>query len=230
LKLKNKFANKLNILLSVGISLLVLGGLAVNIRREILVNREHLPSYVTTSNGFMRWNTNLKNKEVNFEAQEFTLLESSEVFNTKSTTVTTAAGDPTAKATYDQTIAVHKNIKKVVYSPNGAEFIDFQNEARDNYLQGQVRFYGLRGDKVVDARAVGCYTRANCYFDRGYFITNDEFVVSELSLADSNSACTPDSKCTYTFKLHLVDVTSDKQYIYESPAVSVVETKLIPEL
>lgn len=224
---------KTNLILATGIMLLVIAGVGLNIRQKLKVDNKRLPQIVADSKGFTKWNTNLKNKGQNIEVQDFKLVETSEVFNTKWTSVSSIR-EPAGKALFEKTLAENKDLKKVAFSPNKQQFVDYRTENRGTYLVGQVRFYGLRdSDKVVDSKALGCYTRANCYFDRGYFVNDDVFVVDEISLdapKNSDSACPMTSDCDYTFKLHLIDVKNNKHYLYVSTPRNFNLTTLIPEL
>ena len=64
---------------------------------------------------------------------------------------------------------------------------------------------------------------------------NDVFVVTEVSRNitkhdETVPACLPSETCTYSFKLHLVDLNRNSRIIYESTPFDAVLDKLIPEL
>jgi hypothetical protein len=123
---------------------------------------------------------------------------------------------------YNENIEAHRDIKKVIFSPSDRIFIDYRNVVRDGYKENEVHFYGLLEDKIIDARIVDCSLRANCYFDRAYFLENDIFIVSAL--------CSADEVCEYSFKLHLIDLKNNSRLVYESESFEVILSELIPEL
>lgn len=194
---------------------LVGSGVFINVRKQMAVDHSRLPSKVELSSGYQKWNTNFKKKGINVEAEEFKLVEESEVFNTKWMTVTSVE-QPEQKQVLDETLKAAKTQDKTVLSPSGTQFIDYRNMARGAYGQGQVRLYGLKEDKILDVRAVGCTNQNNCFFDRGYFLDNDTFVVTELSLSDPSAVCEVTQVCSYTIKLHFVDLLKNKHFLYVS--------------
>lgn len=201
--------------LTLCVFLLVGAGVFINVQKQRAVDRSRLPQKVELSSGYQKWNTNLKKKGVAIEADEFKLLEETEVFNTRWMTVT-SVDQPGQKQILDSKLANAKGQEKTALSPSGTQFIDYRDVARDGYTQGQVRLYGLKEDKILDTRALGCNNQANCYFDRGYFLDNDTFVVTEFSLKDPGAACDINQVCTYTIKLHLVDGLKNKHFVYIS--------------
>lgn len=210
--IKNKI---LTTALALAIFFLVGGGVYINIQKQRAVDRSRLPQKVELSSGYQKWSTNLKKKNINVEAEEFKLLEESEVLNTKWMTVT-SVDQPGQQQVLDTKLASAKSQEKTALSPSGTQFIDYRDVARDGYSQGQVRLYGLKEDKILDTRALGCNNQANCYFDRGYFLDNDTFVVTEFSLKDQGIICEVSQVCTYTIKLHLVDMLKNKHFVYVS--------------
>lgn len=226
--------DKFTIILSILIFIFVGAGVYLNILEQEKTDRSKLPQKVELSNGFQRWITNLKNKDINIEADEFKLVEKNEIYNTKWMTVY-SLDDPQVKEQYDTTIQSMKGIKKVVFSPSKREFIDYRNEIRGDYQANQIHFYGQKEDKLIDARILDCSTRANCYFDRGYFLDNDVFVISEFSRNidkkdTTTPLCSPDTTCTYSIKIHVIDLVNNSRYVYESKPFDAILNKLIPEL
>ena len=222
--------NKVSIILTIFIFIFVVMGVYSNVMEQRAVDQSKLPEKVELNSGFQRWITNLKNKGLTIEADEFRLIEENEVYNTKWMKVYSIEEEG-RKEKYEKTIAEHRDIKKVVFSPSDRLFIDYRFEPRNGYQPGEVRFYGLTEDKIINARALGCKNQANCYFDRGFFLDNDVFVISELSLAfDEDPTCGRTAECTFTFKLHVTDLKKNQRLIYESLAKELVLEKTIPEL
>ena len=98
-----------------------------------------------------------------------------------------------------------------------------------------MRFFGQKEDKIIDSRAVSCKKEANCFFDRAYFLDNDVFVVSEFSRnikkTDTNvKPCSINEVCTYTIKLHLIDLVKNSRLVYESHPLEIKLSELIPQL
>ena len=180
-------------------------GLFLNIQKQRSVDKSKLPERVEQNRLFQRWITNLKNKDMNIEADEFKLKEENEIYNTTWMNVYSAE-DLKQKTLYDETIEKHMGKDKVVFSPNERVFVDFRNVDRGDVMKNEVRLYGLKEDKIIDARVLDCSLKGNCYFDRAYFLDNDVFVITEFSRninkKDPNAKlCAVDKVCTYTIKL-----------------------------
>jgi hypothetical protein len=209
-------------------------GVYSNIREQNAKDRSKLPTKVEESRQFQRWVTNLRNKDLIIEADGFKLSEEVEIYNSKWMKVY-SIDDPARKEEFSANIESHKNIEKIIFSPSEREFLDFRNIERDGYLANEVHFYGQKEDKIIDARILDCSARNNCYFDRAYFLSNDLFVITEVSRnVDKRDltvpACAPSEVCTYTFKLHLVDLINNSRLVYESKPFDTVLLDLIPNL
>ena len=206
-------------------------GVYLNIEKQRSIDKSKLPEKVEESRLFQRWITNLKNHDLDIDADDFKLKEENEIYNTTWMAVY-SIDDPEQKALYEKTLEEHKNLDKVVFSPNGRIFVDFRNVPRDNIMANEVRVYGLKEDKIIDARVLDCSTKGNCYFDRAYFLDNDVFVISEFSRdIDKKSPtvenCSVTQKCTYTIKLHVVDLVHNKRAIYVSEPFEAILSDLI---
>lgn len=226
----------------IGIVLVLISiGVYSNVREQQAVDKSKLPDKVESERAFQRWITNLKNKKIVIDADEFNLKEETEIYNTKWIKVASVE-EPGKQEEFNQTIEKNKNIKGIVYSPSEREFLDYRPITRDtispngNYYQSnEVRFYGLKDNKIIEARILDCSVRANCYFDRAYFISNDLFVITEFSRnIDKKDVTTPECPinqgCTYTIKLHLVDLINNSKLTYESKPLELNLEKLKPEL
>ncbi|KKS27336.1 MAG: hypothetical protein UU86_C0021G0011 [candidate division WWE3 bacterium GW2011_GWC1_42_102] len=181
----------INYVAAAAIFVAVTAGVWLNVAEQKSVDHSKLPDKVEQSIGFQRWITNLKNKDMFIEADEFTLKEENEIYNTK--------------------------WMKVGYAPN------------------EVHFYGLKEDKIIDARILDCSAHANCYFDRAYFLDNDVFVISEFSRTIDkkdvvSAACSLEETCEYSVKVHVIDLINNKRLVYESKPFQAVMTELMPEL
>lgn len=214
--------------------LLVVLGVYSNIKEQRAIDHSKIPQKVELSRGFQRWITNLKNKGLEVMADEFKLKEENEIYNTKWIKVY-SIDDPVRKAEYDELLKSSVGVKKIVFSPSEREVVDYRNEIRADYKANEVRFYGQKEDKIIDSRIVDCSTRANCYFDRAYFLDNDVFVISEFSRNirkgdEQVPVCTVNDICTYTIKLHVVDLIKNSRYVYESEPFEAVLSELIPQL
>jgi hypothetical protein len=221
-------------LLIFGIFLFTGIGVYSNVQEQKSIDRSKIPEKVEDSNGFQRWITNIKNKEIDISADGFGLLEENEIYNTKWMKVY-SIDEKDRKDEYDKNIEAHRDIQKVIYSPSDRIFIDYRNEPREGYNTNEVHFYGLLDDKIIDARIVDCSIRANCYFDRAYFLENDIFVISEISRTidkkdKETPLCSTDELCDYSFKLHLIDLKNNSRLVYESESFDAVLSELIPEL
>ena len=81
-------SKKQNILVFGIFTILVTMGVTSNIMQQKAVDRSKLPTKIEQSKGFQRWITNLKNKDLKTEADEFRLQEEVELYNSKWTNVT----------------------------------------------------------------------------------------------------------------------------------------------
>jgi len=90
---------------------------------------------------------------------------------------------------FEQNLEVHENLDHVIFSPSKRIYLDYRNISREGYKPNEVHLYGLKEDKIIDARILECVNDKNCYFDRAYFLDNDVFVVHEMSLANQDDLC-----------------------------------------
>ncbi|MBW6441777.1 hypothetical protein K0B04_02605 [Patescibacteria group bacterium] len=208
------------------IAVSIVFGVFLNIKKQMSVDKSRLPLRVVEERLFQRWITNLKNKDLDISADDFSLKEQAEIYNTTWMTVKSAE-NPEEKALYDETIEIHTDMDKVVFSPNGRVFVDFRGINRGNVKANEVRVYGLKEDKILDARVLDCSIKGNCYFDRAYFLDNDVFVITEFSRNISKRdtsvpECGAEEICTYTIKLHYVDMIHNTRLVYESKPFDIV--------
>lgn len=214
---------------------LVAAGVYINVQKQLSIDQSKIPEKVETHDGFQRWITNLKNKGLDYvDADEFNLVEENEIYNTKWMKVYSTDNIEELER-YETAIKKLKNTDKVIYSPSERLFIDYRNIKRDGYDPNEVHFYGVRDDKIIDARILDCSTRANCYFDRAYFLSNDVFVISEFSRTihkhdQDTPKCPIDTKCEYSIKIHVIDLINNSRLVYESEPFTIILKDLIPEL
>lgn len=214
----------------------VLVGITVytNVSKQRAVDHTKLPEKVETSKGFQKWITNLKNKGFVIEADEFRLQEENEIYNTKWIKIYSL--DETGRPEeLDRMLLAARNKDNVVFAPSDREYIDFRNYARDGYESNEVRLYGQKEDKIIDARILDCSKKGNCYYDRGYFLDNNVFVISEISRTidkkdETAQACSSSQECEYSFKIHLVDLINNKRWIYESKPFIGILDEILPKL
>lgn len=201
-------------------------GVYSNVKEQQAIDRSKLPPKVELSSGFQRWITNLKNNKFVIDADEFRLKEEDEIYNTKWMKIYSIDA-PGMQEQFNAEIAAKNGIRHVVFSPSQREYLDFRHEARDGYAANELHFYGQKEDKIIDARILDCSVKANCIFDRGFFIDNDVFVVTELSRdIDKKDVttpeCLPSQKCTYTYKIHVIDLILNSRLVYESKPFDIV--------
>jgi hypothetical protein len=93
------------IFLTITVFSLVGAGVYINIQKQRAIDRSRLPEKVELSSGYQKWNTNLKKKNIPIEAEEFKLLEETELLNTKWMTVT-SLDQPGQKQILDEKLAI----------------------------------------------------------------------------------------------------------------------------
>lgn len=223
----------IELLIGIFIVFFVSVGVYSNVKEQLAIDHSKLPEKVETNKSFQRWLTNLKNKNIPVSADDFSLLEENEIYNTKWMKVY-SADDPEKMAEYQAKLTSHKNLPKVVFSPSENLYIDIRYEPRDGYNINEALFYGLLDGKIIDSRVVDCSIDALCYFDRAFFIENEIFVISEFSRNIDKKAvapsCTKEEVCEYTFKIHLIDLKNNKRLVYKSLPFEAVWISTIPEL
>jgi len=221
----------LTVILTILLFVSVAGGVFLNIKQQASIDRSKLPAKVEEDRLFQRWITNIKNHDFELEADEFQLKEENEIYNTTWMNVY-SSDDPKQMELYEKTIEEHKDVEKVIFNPNGRVFVDFRNIPRGEVMSNEVRLYGLKEDKILDARVLDCSVKGNCYFDRAYFLDNDVFVISEFSRNINKkdpaaTECMVTDTCTYTIKIHVVDMVHNKRLVYESKPFDTVLSDLI---
>ena len=238
---KKKLNFKLDYILFSLVLILTVLGVYSNVQQQQKVDNSKLPGKVEDDRGFQRWITNLKNKDVEINADDFSFKEKNEIYNTKWIKISSIEGEGKQEE-FNKTIEENMDIRYVAFSPSEREFLDYRHEVRNtvspsgNYYQpNEVRFYGQKEDKIIEARILDCSLSANCYFDRAYFLSNDLFVITEFSRNidkddTTTKECPIDQVCTYTVKLHLVDLINNSRYVYESKPMELNLRELIPEL
>ena len=116
-----------------------------------------------------------------------------------------------------------RKFKDTALSPNEREIVNYDYSNRFGFLPTEVFFYGLREDKILRTKIVDCDLESNCFFSRASFLDNHVFFVIQMSLKDYSKkepkTCDPTKVCTYTFKVHLVDLINNSRSVYESEPV-----------
>ncbi len=196
-----------------------------NIAEDKAVDQSKLPEKVEKSVGFQKWITNLKNKDFVIEADEFRLDEENEVYNTERMIIYSIDEDG-RKEELAKMLEEHQDLNDVEFSPSERQFIDYRHETRgmlngDPFKPNDIHYYGLRDDKIIDSRILTCNSKANCYFDRAYFLDNNVFVISLVERADvvkdqPYKPCSWDEICQYKFKLNVIDLINNSNLVYES--------------
>lgn len=216
----------------VAIFLLVAAGVYINIRKEIAKDNSRIPEKVSESRDFQRWSTNLKNKGVIIDSGDFFLYETSEIYNSRWLNVYSIEEEGMQEQ-FEQTLAEHQELKGVAFSPSKRVFVDYRNMERNGYLPNEAHLYGLRDNKVINARILECVPIGECYFDRAYFLDNDVFVISEISrdIKPDMQAGTCDivQPCKYLLKVHVIDLLNNKRTTYRSPELDMILENVVPD-
>ena len=198
---------------------------------QYAIDRTKLPSKIEESEGFQRWITNWK-KRMDVAADGFVYREKNEVFNSTFLTVTKVESDDEVQKIADA-VDSYRQFNDVTFSPSNRQFLDYRHVERGDYDTNQVHYYGLRDDRLIDTRILECVKMANCYFDRAYFIDNHTFVISEISRnvhkddIETVPSCTANELCTYTFKLHFIDLINSERLVYESAPFDVILSEIV---
>ena len=222
-------------LISIILTILIfsLVGLTVflNYRQQFSIDRSKLPAKVESSEGFQKWITNLRNKGIKIEADEFKLHEENEIYNTRWLKIYSIDA-PGIKDTFEKTLKDQQGIKQTAFSPSEREFIDYRHEQRGDFLPNEIRYYGRIDDNVLDARLLNCDISANCYFDRAYFLSNELFIVSEFVLNNSSDkekiVCDITQNCVYVVKVHVVDLINNSRLVYIAKPFNLILSEAIP--
>ena len=221
-------------ILFTAILLLIAGNVASNYIEQAKVDDTRLPEKIEDSRGFQRWIINLK-KRINIEADDFVLKDKNEVYNATFLQVSRLETESEIQKLIDY-VASFEEVDDIAISPSGREILDYRHTDRDGYTPNEVHYYGLRDDTLIDTKILTCIMLANCYFDRAYFLDNQTFVISEISRNDVSKAdaeegiltpCAINEICTYTFKLHFIDLVNNARYVYESKPLELNLSEII---
>jgi hypothetical protein len=227
----NSQPSKTNKIVTVILTLLLFGGVVgtvvSNYAEEYAVDNSKLPDKVERSKEFQKWINNHK-KRFTLEADSFRFKEKNEFFNSAFITIK-SSDDEIALKEHQEKLARFATYPSVRFSPNEFEFLDYRHEKRegDKYAANDVYYHGLREDKIIDTKILSCKIELNCYFDRGFFIDNNGFVISEISRnVDKKDIpimkpCAFNDICTYTIKLHVYDFINSSRYVYESMPIDI---------
>lgn len=206
-------------ILIIVIAILIATGVTLNIKKQYSIDKSKIPNKLETQSQFQKWLTNVKNKGIKIEADNFRFVEDSNVYNTLWTS-TASSDDDKSRKLYEETIEQLKKYKTSAISPNEREAVNYDNSLRFGFNPNEVFFYGLREDKILRTKVTDCDPESNCYYNRAAFLDNHVFFVIELSLKDYTKkdpkTCDPKTLCKYSFKVHLVDLINNSRTVYES--------------
>jgi len=232
--------DRITSLLTLAVFALIAATVAINYSKELAVDRTKIPEKIELDSGFQRWITNLKNSEIDINADDFRLKEENEVYNSASMKIYSSYDEKEAGKLneYIQKYTrefIEKGIRDVATSPNKKQILDIRNIEREGYMPNEIHYYGYRDERIIDSKILTCNPLANCIFDRGFFFDNDVFIISEISRNiekdDENiKPCTIEEICTYTIKLHVIDLMHNSRLVYESPPFNLNLKKTIPEI
>jgi hypothetical protein len=209
------------ILISI-IAVLIAGGVILNVKKQYSIDKSKLPNKLETNSQFQKWITNARNKGIKVEGDNFRFVEDSNIFNTLWTS-TASVDDDASRKLYDQNMIELKKFKTSALSPNEREVVNYDSSTRFGFLPTEVFFYGLREDKILRTKITDCDFESNCFFNRASFLDNHVFFVIQMSLKDYTKkdpkTCNPTQVCTYTFKVHLIDLINNSRTVYESEPI-----------
>lgn len=220
-------------ILILAISIFVAGVVTLNLHDQYSIDKTKLPIKLETHSRFQRWLSNLEDKGVDLEADRFTFLKDSNIYNTIWTS-TVSIDDELSRKMYEDNMKVLLDYKESIKSPNEREIVNFTMSDRFGFSAKDVFFYGLREDRILRTKIANCYQHFTCNFHRGAFIDNHVFFIMELSQKavpeEEFKGCELDEVCDYTFKVHLVDLNNNSRNIYESEVVRDTYTNLFKKL
>jgi hypothetical protein len=205
--------NKLKIVLVFALFSTIGFSVYLNLKEKAAIDESRLPTKVAEDRAFLRWITNLKNKEIEIDADEFSLIEEREAYNAGIMRVYSLEEEG-KKEFLEDTLAKHKDLSHIAFSPSETLFLDYRDVIQEKAQK--IRLFGLKENKIIDIDIIECSVEKNCYFDRAYFLTNDYFVIHEISLANKEDPCSRSEICTHTIKTHLVDLINNKIRTYTS--------------
>ena len=201
------------------IAILVATSVTLNIKKQYSIDKSKLPTKLETNSNFQKWLTNAKNKGIKIEGDNFRYVEEKNIYNTIWTS-TASSDDEESFKLYNANMELLKKYKFSALSPNERETVNFDSSPRFGFNPNEVFFYGLREDKILTTKVTDCNYESNCFFNRAGFLDNQVFFVIELSLNDSLKnpfqTCDKTTLCTYSFKVHLIDLINNSRTVYQS--------------
>lgn len=205
------------------IAILIGVGVSLNVKEQLSVDKSKIPSKLEADSQFQKWITSTRKKEIMVEADNFRFIEDSNIYNTLWTSSVSIDNDE-ARRLYEQNMKLLRTFEKYAESPNEREIVNFENSIRFGFNPNEVFFYGLREDRILRTKVLDCSTESNCIFVRSSFLDNHVFFVVEISLKDFDEKnplrCAKNEVCTYTFKVHLVDLINNSRMVYESQDIN----------
>lgn len=203
------------------IGILVAFGVAINIREQYSIDKTKLPTKLETNSKFRSWLSNLKDKGLDLDADNFNYIEENDIFNTLNLS-TESLDNEISRKNYEQNMAALLEFKESAVSPNEREVVNFSETDRLGFFANEVFFYGLREERILKTKIADCKI-ANCNFHRAAFLDNHVFFVMELSQKSEKgiepALCTKEEVCEYSFKAHLVDLNNNSRTVYESETI-----------
>jgi hypothetical protein len=204
------------------IAVLIATGVVLNVKKQYSIDKSKLPNKLESNSQFQKWITNARNKGIKVEGDNFRFVEDSNIFNTLWTS-TASVDDDASRKLYDENMLELRKFKTSALSPNEREIVNYDNSTRFGFLPTEVFFYGLRENKILRSKITDCDFESNCFFNRASFLDNHVFFVIQMSLKDYTKKdpkiCNPTQVCTYSFKVHLVDLINNSRTVYESEPI-----------
>jgi len=220
-------------ILVIFISILVATSISINLYKQYSVDKTKVPNKLETNYRFQRWLSNLEEKDLKLEADNFKFLEDNNVYNSLWTS-TSSIDDDNSRKIYEDNMKALLEFKESELSPNDREIVNFSNTDRFGFLPNEVFFYGLREDRILRTKITDCPAISNCSFHRAAFLDNHVFFIVELAQKDFDKNnpqnCQLDQVCDYVFKVHLVDLMNNSRTVYQSTTINDTYNNILKKL
>jgi len=178
-------------------------------------DKKTLPNEIANHKNFKTFQKEMSDAGIVVNPDEITLKDQREIYNPDRIKVFSQQNE-IKKNELEETMQSLKDVNGVTLSPDRNIILDYRNISKIGASARQIRLFGIRSEKILDASLLDCAISSECVFLDGYFINNDNFVLHEISLARKDPDCVAEGTCLYSIKIHHVELAQNRRSLYES--------------
>ena len=193
------------------------GAVLINTKKDDSEDKDDktFPSEIADHENFKTFQKEMSDAGIVVNPDEIIIKDQREIYNPDRIKVFSQQ-DEIKKTELEETTQSLRDVSGVTFSPDQKIILDYRNIARVGASSRQIRLFGIRSEKILDAPLLDCAISSECIYIDGYFIDNDSFVLHEISLARKDPDCVVGSTCSYSIKIHYVELMQNQRSLYES--------------